>query len=199
MAERYAKSELPTPRGSFDIVVYKDGDDEHVALVCGDIASADSVLCRVHSECLTGEVFGSLRCDCRAQLDLALDRITEEGAGVIIYLRQEGRGIGLGNKIRAYSLQDRGEDTVDANESLGFKADQREYAIAAAILADLGVSSVRLMTNNPDKVEGLRAHGVDVRERLPHWTGEGAHNRDYLEVKKARMGHLDDGESETGT
>jgi len=199
---RYAESILPTDHGDFRIVVYRDGADEHVAMVHGNVAGQSDVLARVHSECLTGESFGSLRCDCRAQLDLAFERITDEGLGVVVYLRQEGRGIGLGNKIRAYALQDRGEDTVSANVSLGFAADQREYAIAAAILQDLGVRSVRLLTNNPEKVEGLRAHGVDVSARVSHWVGESSHNKTYLEVKRARMGHFDDAsddESETGT
>lgn len=189
----YAESDLPTPRGPFHIAVYRFGDgadDEHVAMVRGEVAGREQVLCRVHSECLTGEVFGSERCDCRAQLDHALDRIADEGLGVLVYLRQEGRGIGLGNKIRAYALQDEGIDTVDANLALGFDADHRTYELAAAILHDLGVASVRLMTNNPDKIRGLTEAGVKVAAHEPHWVGEGQHSRDYLEVKRNKLGHI---------
>ena len=194
--ERYAESNLPTHYGQGRVLVYRatgngaaaEHPDEHVALVFGE--PKNPALVRVHSECLTGEVFGSLRCDCRAQLELAMEAIASEGSGAIVYLRQEGRGIGLGNKIRAYALQDEGADTVAANESLGFAADARRYRVAAAILDDLGITSVRLMTNNPAKVEGLQSAGVRVVERLDHWTEEGAHNREYLEVKRVRMGHL---------
>ncbi len=198
---RYSQSRLPTEHGEFAIVVFSHGDDEHVALVHGDVDGSSDLLCRVHSECLTGEVFGSLRCDCRAQLKLALELIAREGKGVVVYLRQEGRGIGLGNKILAYARQDQGEDTVTANESLGFAPDERDYENAAAILRTLGVKSVRLMTNNPDKATGLAAHGIKVAKRVAHWAGESEHNKDYLEVKRTRMGHIAvtrDGDTETG-
>ena len=198
----YARARLPTVHGEFALAVYRTGaptgagatalggaDEEHVAMVMGDV-SGDGVLVRVHSSCFTGEVLGSQRCDCRAQLDAALARIAAEGRGVVVYLVQEGRGIGLGNKIRAYALQDDGVDTVDANLQLGFDADHRSYDLAAAILADLGVGTVRLMTNNPAKLAGLAAAGVRVAAHEPHWVDAGVHAADYLEVKKDRMGHL---------
>ncbi|MEZ4401784.1 MAG: GTP cyclohydrolase II [Kofleriaceae bacterium] len=202
---RYATSRLPTPHGEFRLVVYRtgaplgaggaavgggvgDAAEEHVAMVMGDVTGAP-VLVRVHSSCFTGEVLGSQRCDCRAQLDGALARIAEAGRGVVVYLVQEGRGIGLGNKIRAYALQDAGADTVEANLALGFDADHRSYDLAAAILRDLGVASARLMTNNPDKLAGLAAAGV-VATHEPHWIDAGAESRDYLSIKKEKMGHL---------
>ena len=191
---RYSESALPTRRGDFHLVVYRIGDDpqdEHLAMVHGDIRDRQDVLCRVHSECLTGEVLGSLRCDCREQLDVALQRIASENCGVLVYLRQEGRGIGLGNKVRAYALQDQGIDTVDANIALGFDADLRTYEIAAAILRDLGVGSVRLMTNNPDKLNGLEKAGIQVTRHEPHWVEADAQSAEYLEVKKNKMGHLE--------
>ncbi|MEM9490369.1 MAG: GTP cyclohydrolase II [Myxococcota bacterium] len=194
---RYSQAPLPTRLGNFQIVVYRlggDPNDEHLAMVLGEISEQSGVLCRVHSECLTGEVLGSLRCDCREQLNLALSRIAEAGSGVLVYLRQEGRGIGLGNKIRAYALQDEGADTVDANLALGFDADQRSYEIAAAMLGDLGVPSVRLMTNNPAKVAGLASCGIDVVDRVAHWVQANAENADYLRVKQNRMGHMADPE-----
>jgi GTP cyclohydrolase II len=190
---RYSEAELPTPRGLFRIVVYRlndDPKDEHVAMVRGEVTGAPDVLCRVHSECFTSEVMGSLRCDCREQLDRALERIAEAGHGVLVYLRQEGRGIGLGNKVRAYALQDRGIDTVEANLALGFDADLRSYEIAAAILHDLGVGSVRLMTNNPAKIRGLEAAGMEVTTHERHWVGESEHSADYLQVKRTKMGHI---------
>ena len=188
---RYAEAEIPTEYGEFRVFVYRqDGDEaEHLAVVKGEIRGQEDVLARVHSECLTGEVLHSLKCDCREQLDLALRRVADAGRGVVLYLRQEGRGIGLGNKIRAYALQERGADTVEANEQLGFAADLRSYEIAATILADLGVRSVALMTNNPDKVEGLERAGVRVVERVPHWGETQEHNQDYLEVKRNKLGH----------
>jgi len=199
---RYARARLPTPHGEFSLAVYRTGGqpglggsalggghEEHVAMVMGDVAG-DDVLVRVHSSCFTGEVLGSQRCDCRAQLDAALARIAAEGRGVLVYLVQEGRGIGLGNKVRAYALQDEGVDTVDANLALGFDADLRSYDLAAAILTDLGVGSVRLMTNNPAKLDGLAAAGVRVARHEPHWVGVSEHAADYLAVKKDRMGHL---------
>jgi 3,4-dihydroxy 2-butanone 4-phosphate synthase/GTP cyclohydrolase II len=187
---RYAEAEIPTRFGSFRVLVYRDGDLEHVALVRGEVAGKAGVLARIHSECFTGEVLHSLKCDCGAQLDRAMEAIAQKGAGVIVYLRQEGRGIGLGNKIRAYALQAQGKDTVEANEALGFPADMRRYEAAAAILADLGVLSVALMTNNPAKLAGIEAAGVKVTEQIPHWVDVQEHNRDYLEVKRAKMGHL---------
>ena len=166
-------------------------EHEHVALVAGgleDLAGED-VLCRVHSECWTGETLHSLKCDCREQLDSALAAILEAGRGVVVYLRQEGRGIGLGNKIRAYALQEQGKDTVDANLALGFAADLRSYDMAARMLADLGVRSVALMTNNPDKMAGLENAGLRVLRRIPHWGTAQEHNRDYLDAKLKKLGH----------
>jgi len=193
--ERYAESDLPTGVGTFRILVYRAVDKDHVAMVFGDVRSdgGEDVLTRVHSECFTGEVLGSKRCDCREQLDRALERIAEEGRGVLVYLRQEGRGIGLANKIRAYALQDQGIDTVDANLALGFDADGRTYEVAAAILRDLGVASVRLLTNNPEKVHGLEQAGLQVRAQVPHWVEGNEHSADYLRTKKLKLGHIDDG------
>ncbi len=190
---RYAEADLPTRHGPFRLVVYRvDAGQEHIAIVRGEVAGQSKVLGRVHSECWTSEVLGSLKCDCREQLEVALEKIAAESAGVIVYLRQEGRGIGLGNKIRAYALQNQGKDTVEANLALGFEADSRSYDIAGAILDDLGVKSVRLMTNNPSKVQGLRDAGVVVTERVSHWVGEHRHNAEYLAVKRQKMGHHDD-------
>ena len=190
--ERYAEAQLPTRFGAFRVVVYRerDGDKEHLAVIAGEVAGAQDLLVRVHSECLTGEVLHSLRCDCRDQLDLALERIQTAGEGVVLYLRQEGRGIGLGNKIRAYAKQDEGLDTVDANLALGFEDDQRGYQMAADMLRDLGVASVALMTNNPRKVEGLEDDGIEVTRREPHEVEAHEHNRDYLKTKQDRLGHL---------
>lgn len=187
---RYSEAALPTEHGYFRMVVYKMGDDEHLAIVRGDLGR-DAVLCRVHSECLTSEVFGSLKCDCRAQLDEAVAAIARADRGVVVYLRQEGRGIGLGNKIRAYALQAEGKDTVEANLELGFGADLRTYDVAAAILVDLGVRSVKLMTNNPHKLAGLERAGVNVAQHVPHWVAANEHSRRYLEVKRKKLGHLD--------
>jgi GTP cyclohydrolase II len=206
---RYAEADLPTAQGPFRLYVYRelepaDGSAgepphppealarEHMAIVRGDVAGQTNVLVRVHSECWTSEVLGSLKCDCREQLDAALERVAGEGSGVVVYLRQEGRGIGLGNKIRAYALQNSGADTVEANIALGFEADGRTYDIAGAILRDLGVKSVRLMTNNPLKVQGLRDAGVTVGERVSHWVAENQHNAGYLAVKRRKMGHHPD-------
>ncbi len=190
LATRYAEAEIPTELGPFRVVVYRIGAEEHVAIVRGEVAGAEAVLCRVHSECLTGEVFGSLKCDCRAQLDKALAAIAAADRGIVVYLRQEGRGIGLGNKIRAYALQAEGKDTVEANLALGFAADLRSYDMAAAILRDLGVASIALMTNNPQKLAGLEQAGVQIARHVPHWVEDTEHNREYLEVKRAKMGHL---------
>jgi GTP cyclohydrolase II len=188
--QRYAEAEIPTNFGPFRVVVYRMGAEEHLAVVRGDVGGTESVLTRVHSECLTGEVLGSLKCDCREQLDRAMQAIAEAGRGLIVYLRQEGRGIGLGNKIRAYALQAEGKDTVEANLALGFAADLRSYDMAAAILADLKVPSVALMTNNPEKLAGLERAGVRIARHVPHWVGEGEHSRDYLEVKRQKLGHI---------
>jgi GTP cyclohydrolase II len=190
--ERYAESQLPTRFGPFRVVVYRelDADKEHLAVIAGEVDGAEDLLVRVHSECLTGEVLHSLKCDCRDQLDLALERIQGAGKGAVVYLRQEGRGIGLGNKIRAYAKQDEGLDTVDANLALGFEDDQRGYQMAADILRDLGVRSVALMTNNPRKVQGLENDGIAVTRREPHEVEAHEHNRDYLKTKQARLGHL---------
>ena len=189
---RYSESVMPTEYGPLRLVVYREAgtDLEHSAILTGDIKGREDVLTRVHSECFTGEVLRSLKCDCRGQLDLAIRRIVDAEGGVVVYLRQEGRGIGLGNKIRAYALQERGYDTVDANTSLGFVPDARRYHVASAILRDLGVSSVSLMTNNPEKVDALREDGILVARRLPHRVAANPHSHDYLSVKRDRMGHL---------
>jgi 3,4-dihydroxy 2-butanone 4-phosphate synthase/GTP cyclohydrolase II len=200
--EPLAETVLPTSYGTFRVFAYGDDPqgDVDLALVLGDLDGPESVLARVHSECLTGDVFGSRRCDCGQQLELALDRIGNEGRGVLIYLRQEGRGIGLLNKLRAYHLQDNGFDTVEANLELGLPIDRRDYGRAARILRDLGVSHVRLMTNNPDKVAGLANLGIEVVERLPLVVPPTAQNAHYLEVKQQKMGHLlDFGSSLTAT
>lgn len=191
---RYSEADVPTEYGEFRVVVYREGEGavEHCAFVKGDVDGGQAVLARVHSECFTGEVLHSLKCDCREQLDQALRRVAEAGRGVVVYLKQEGRGIGLGNKIRAYALQQQGVDTVDANLRLGFEADARRYHAAAAILNDLGVKSVDLMTNNPAKVEGLQAEGITVAARAPMTIDPNDHNREYLETKNERMGHLID-------
>ncbi len=187
-----AETPLPTRHGTFTVKVFRHADDpekEHVAVVAGDVAGREAVPVRLHSECLTSEVLGSLKCDCKEQLDRALEHIAAEGAGVVLYLRQEGRGIGLANKVRAYALQACGVDTVDANRQLGLPDDARRYDGAAAMLGHLGVRSVRLMTNNPDKVSALRALGVEVVERLPVLVRPNVHSRGYLEAKRARMNH----------
>jgi GTP cyclohydrolase II len=193
MLERYAESQLPTERGTFRIVVFRDkrNGKEHVAMVKGEVAGLEGVPVRLHSECLTSEVFGSLRCDCRAQLDRALDFINQQGRGVLLYLRQEGRGIGLGNKIRAYALQqENGLDTVEANLKLGFADDLRRYDVAADMLRSLGVQSVDLITNNPLKIAGLVEEGVPVRRRIPSRTQSNPLNVGYLKTKRDRSGHL---------
>lgn len=193
---RYAEAPVPTTYGNVRLVVFRElveghpaSDREHVAIVIG-APKRDSVLCRVHSECITSEVFGSLKCDCRDQLEQALTEMHEEGAGVFLYLRQEGRGIGLGNKIRAYALQAQGADTIQANHQLGFEADLRTYDIAAAMLQSLGVRSVRLLTNNPDKIRGLEENGVEVHERLQIQLEANAHSASYLKTKRDTLGHL---------
>ena len=188
---RYAEAPLPTGRGLFRAVVFRERGSgaEHVAMVLGDVAG-DGVLARLHSECLTSEVLGSLKCDCRAQLDRALDLIARRGRGVLVYLRQEGRGIGLGNKIRAYALQAKGLDTYEANRRLGFPDDLRRYDVAAEVLRQLGVRSVDLVTNNPDKLRALAAAGIAVRRRVALPSPANPHNIEYLETKRAQTGHL---------
>jgi GTP cyclohydrolase II len=191
---RYGETLLPTTHGDLRCLVYRTPEGvEHVAMVAGDVSGGEEVLVRAHSECMTSEVFGSLKCDCKAQLDRALDMIARRGRGVVLYLRQEGRGIGLGNKIRAYAMQEQGYDTVDANRILGLPDDTRDYGVAAAMLADLGVKSVALLTNNPLKVSGLEVAGVRVVRRVPHLVEAAAPAMRYLEVKGRRMGHLLDG------
>jgi len=187
----YGEAPLPTHRGSFRAVVFRDGETgaEHVAMVMGD-AAGESVPVRVHSECLTSEVLGSLKCDCRAQLDRALDLIAERGRGVLLYLRQEGRGIGLGNKIRAYALQAQGHDTYEANRLLGFPDDLRRYDVAADMLRLLDVRSIDLITNNPLKLAGLSEAGVKVRGRIQLPSPSNPHNVEYLRTKRDRTGHL---------
>jgi len=183
---------IPTLAGEFELCVYANNQDnkEHLALVMGDVYGQQNVLVRVHSECFTGDVMGSLRCDCGEQLRRSLTLISQAGCGVLLYLRQEGRGIGLADKLQAYNLQDQGFDTVEANVLLGHRPDERDYTIAAAILADLGIRSVRLLTNNPDKIEQLQAAGVPVSERVPVVVTVTRENAGYLSTKAARMRHL---------
>ena len=192
MVQRVAEARLPTGFGEFTAVAFRSDVDtaEHLALVLGEVGPDDPVLVRVHSECLTGDVFGSKRCDCGAQLGLALRLIAEEGKGVFLYMRQEGRGIGLHNKIKAYALQDTGLDTVEANASLGFGPDLRHYGIGAQILVDLGVRSMRLLTNNPKKVIGLEAYGIRLEERVPIIVPSTPENKGYMETKHQKLGHL---------
>jgi 3,4-dihydroxy 2-butanone 4-phosphate synthase/GTP cyclohydrolase II len=192
LVHRVAEAKLPTPYGEFRVVGYRNDVDEHehIALVFGDVTERDDVLVRVHSRCLTGDVFGSGRCDCQSQLQTAMMLVAEEGAGVIVYLDQEGRGIGLLNKLRAYELQDRGLDTVEANEHLGFAPDLRNYGIGAQILVDLGLKTVRMMTNNPKKLSGLEGFGLVITGRLPLEGDVTERNHDYLKAKRDKLGHL---------
>jgi len=191
LVHRVAEAKLPTVYGEFTAIAYKSDidPDEHLALVMGDIAIEEPVLVRVHSQCLTGEVFGSLRCDCGEQITMAMKSIAEEGRGVLLYMRQEGRGIGIHNKIRAYALQDKGMDTVEANLSLGFASDLRDYGIGAQILAELGLHNIRLLTNNPKKVIGLESYGLKVVETVPIITSPHPYNYRYLEAKQKKLGH----------
>jgi len=188
--QRIAESKLPTPFADFRLTVYRSADaKEHVVIALGDL-NGEPPLIRIHSECLTGDALFSLRCDCGSQLQGALEKIAEAGRGAILYLRQEGRGIGLGNKIRAYALQDQGADTVEANHQLGFPADAREYSLAIELLKQLSLNRIRLMTNNPRKLDALEKAGVEVIERVALETGRNPHNESYLATKASKLGHL---------
>jgi 3,4-dihydroxy 2-butanone 4-phosphate synthase/GTP cyclohydrolase II len=191
LIERVVATRLPTAFGEFDVVGYRSlvDDKHHVAMVKGDVDGASDVLVRVHSECLTGDVFHSLRCDCGEQLESALAMIEAEGTGVLLYLAQEGRGIGLLNKLKAYNLQDRGRDTVDANLELGLPVDLRDYGIGAQILVDLGLTSIRILTYNPKKIRGLEGYGLSVTEQIPIVHAPNPHNEGYLRAKRDRLGH----------
>jgi 3,4-dihydroxy 2-butanone 4-phosphate synthase / GTP cyclohydrolase II len=192
LVERIATARMPTEHGDFAIVGYRSVLDgrEHIALVKGDVGGRANVLVRMHSECLTGDVFGSMRCDCGEQLHAAMRQIEEEGLGAIVYLRQEGRGIGLGNKLKAYHLQDEGLDTVEANERLGFKPDLRDYGIGAQILLDLGLHSIRLLTNNPKKIVGLDGYDIEITGREALRVEPSQHNERYLDTKRSKLGHI---------
>ncbi len=192
LMELYAKAKMPTKYGEFEILTFvnKITKEHHVVLTMGDISSGEDVLCRVHSECLTGDALGSKRCDCGEQYDYAMKKIAEEGRGIMVYMRQEGRGIGLVNKLRAYELQDKGFDTVDANIALGFRDDMREYYEAYQMLKNLGVKSIKIMTNNPDKIKYLNNYGLEIKERIPIQIEASEYDAFYLKTKKERMGHI---------
>ena len=192
LIQRVTETVMPTRFGEFRAVAYRSliDPDEHLALILGDVETPEPVLVRVHSQCVTGDVFGSLRCDCGEQIEQALQRIGEEGRGVLLYMRQEGRGIGLHNKLRAYALQDEGMDTVEANHALGFPADRRDYGIGMQILVDLGIHEMRLLTNNPAKRAGLEGYGLKVVERVPIVVEPNSHNLRYLETKRKKLGHI---------
>jgi GTP cyclohydrolase II/3,4-dihydroxy 2-butanone 4-phosphate synthase/GTP cyclohydrolase II len=194
LVDLYAEAPVPTRRGTLRMLVFREKgtEKEHLAIVKGDVSGQREVPLRVHSECVTSEIFGSLKCDCREQLDRALDLICASERGVLLYLRQEGRGIGLGNKIRAYALQAHGADTYDANRALGFPDDLRRYDVAACMIKQLGIRSVQLITNNPLKISELKAEGVEVTERIPSRTSANPHNIGYLKAKRERTGHLID-------
>jgi len=197
----FAVADLPSRFGQFQVVAFwnERQHQDHAAFVHGDVCDRERVLVRLHSECLTGDAIGSLRCDCRDQLIASLERVAASDAGVVLYLRQEGRGIGFANKVRAYQLQDQGYDTVEANEALGFRADEREYGIAAHMLASLHVRSIEIMTNNPAKIEDLRRHGVKIEGRIPLVMPAHPEDRAYLETKRRKLGHLLDVEQLDGT
>ena len=192
LVKRVTTVDFPTTHGDFKLHLYRSDIDDHhhLALTKGDVAGKKNVLVRVHSSCLTGDVFGSMRCDCGDQLHRAMERVEQEGLGVILYMRQEGRGIGLANKLLAYELQEHGRDTVEANHELGFKADLRDYGIGAQILVDLGLTSIRVLTNNPKKVIGLKGYGLEITERVPLEMEPCRYNRSYLETKRDKLGHL---------
>ena len=189
---KVAQAKLPTQWAEFTLYAFveKETKEEHLAICLGDFYDENKCLLRIHSQCLTGDALFSLRCDCGSQLEMALQKIAAEGDGLIIYMAQEGRGIGLGNKIKAYELQDEGLNTVEANERLGFEADERNYSISGEILSSLSIPSVRLMTNNPSKIEGLTTSGINVVDRVSIEVGASEHNKDYLDVKADHMGHL---------
>jgi 3,4-dihydroxy 2-butanone 4-phosphate synthase/GTP cyclohydrolase II len=192
LIERVEVVKLPTDYGEFNLHLYQSKIDRqhHLALVCGEVAGKANVLVRVHSECLTGDVFGSRRCDCGPQLHQAMRQVAEAGCGVVVYMRQEGRGIGLAPKIKAYKLQEQGYDTVEANQKLGFDMDLREYGLGAQILTDLGLKTIRLLTNNPRKVVGLEGYGLEIVDQLPIKISPNVHNARYLKTKRDKLGHL---------
>lgn len=196
MPIRYVESsKLPTPWGIFEMHGFEDSDNdkEHLVLSMGDLHAEDPLLARIHSECLTGDALFSLRCDCGPQLQAAMHKVAQAGRGAIFYLRQEGRGIGLLNKIKAYKLQDCGADTVEANEQLGFGADMRDYSILKPMFEHLGIGTLKLMTNNPKKIQALQDMGIPIAERIAHETGRNPHNTEYLETKKGKLGHMLEG------